>query len=204
MTWSSPHTYVTNEIVTSSMLNTDHRDNLLAMLHPYDYASSDLDVANTVSETSLWSKVVTGAALGTSGRMVAEITGDYLFNNAAADTATIRVKFGGSTVMTHTFGAYAATGGSGRYHWRLLVVVANKGATNSQEVSTVSFWHNHQFVSSASATGTAQASSISHGSNYTAVDTTADQTFQVTAQWSAASANLSWRKRVAVLLLGQN
>jgi len=208
MTWSSPEVgksfFETDDVPTEGNISTYIFDNLLAIQHPYDYSPSDVDVNTTTSETSLWSKVIAANDLGSNGHMIARLSGDYLFNNAAANTATIRVKFGGSTVMTHTFGAQSTLGGAVRYHWRLIAQVGNKGAANSQEVSSVSWWHNHQFVSSASATGTAQASTILHGSNYTSVDTTSDQTFQVTVQWSASSANNSWRKRLAALYLARN
>src|SRR6266496_2872975 len=35
MAWTAPRTYVTSEVVTASILNTDHRDNLLSISNAY-------------------------------------------------------------------------------------------------------------------------------------------------------------------------
>jgi hypothetical protein len=193
VSWTAPRTWVTDEIVTSSLLNTHVRDNLLSVAHPYDYAPADVDVTNTTTETSLWSKVITGGDMGANGTLRLNLYVDVLHNNAAGDTVTLRVKFGGSTQITQSF-TWASTSAT-RFILHLPFLIANKGATNSQLIVAEQL---PSYGSGSDYRGTSEAYTTA------SVDTTADQTFQITAQWSAASANNSFRKRLAVLHLGQN
>lgn len=206
MAFTDPRTWVTDEIVTSSLLNTHVRDNLKAISHPYDYSPSDVDVANTVTETSLWSKVIAGDDLGANGMLLLDLQGDILHNNAGADTVTIRVKFGGATQLAITDTFNSATNAS-RFPWKWLVKVENRGATNAQFLSAhFHHWSLNLPPSAVTGIGGVGTNSERVGlvSNTAAIDTTADQTLQVTAQWSAASTNNSFRKRSVVLHLGQN
>src|SRR3990167_471864 len=132
MSWTPPRTYVVDEVLTAPILNTDHRDNLLAISHPYDYAPADVDVANTVTETSLWSKVITGDDLGTSGTLELQLLGDVLYNNDLVDTITLRIKFGGVTQVTTSGNTLASALSATRQLWIISLLVANKGATNAQ------------------------------------------------------------------------
>ncbi len=209
MSWTDPRTWVTDEIVTSSLLNTHVRDNLKSIWHPYDYSPTDVDAANTTAETSLWSKTITGNDMGANGVLALDIAGDALRNNSAFDTLTIRVKFGGSTVVgiTDNFNQQGTSGV--RIPWRWQIRVENRGSASSQFVFTTLFSWNWNISLPAvlgggiGALGT-NGERIGMLSNTSSVDTTSNQTLQVTVQWSAASANDSWRKRSATLLLGQN
>ncbi len=211
MAFTAPRTWVTDEIVTSALLNTHVRDNLRAVIHPYDFSSADADVANTVTETSLWSKVITGNDMGSTGMLRLMLEGDYLYNNSTSDTIRLRVKFGGSSVVDFGTVVPSNVTNASRWPWELEVRLYNESATNAQLVTARVFGRGK--ATSAITTGigwigfsdAASGGALSGmGQNAVAVDTTADQTFQVTAQWSAANANNSWRKRLAILHLGQN
>src|SRR3972149_6508859 len=101
MAWTAPRTYVVNEVLTASIFNTDHRNNQLALLHPYHSESADKDVVSTVTETTLFdtAPVITGNDLGANGRLLVEVEGGCLYNNSVSDTIRLRVKFGGTTVI---------------------------------------------------------------------------------------------------------
>lgn len=206
MTWTAPRTWVTDEIVTSSLLNTHVRDNLLSLSHSYDYSVSDTDVANTAAETSLWSKVITGGDMGSNGMLKLSILGDYLHNNAGGDSLAVKVKFGGTTIFNDTL-AFGGVVGATRQPFWIEAVLANRGSTSSQLLSGLLF--STYANTSAPATGIgfishSVAQTVGTFSNTAAIDTTTDQTFQITVQWSTASANNSWRKRLGVLNLAKN
>ena len=203
MSWTAPRTYVTNEVVTSSILNTDHRDNLSAILHPYNYAPSDVDVVSTITETSVYSKVITGGDLGSNGLAKLMLICDALYNNSTANTLTLRFKFGGSSVLA---GVQSGTLSASRRVIHIELCVANRGATNSQLV-----WASGFAALGSPLVGIGNSQLLQDQSyfplglqNTVAVDTTADQTLEVTAEWSASSANNSFRKRLGILHLGQN
>ena len=201
MSWTAPRTWVTDEVVTSSLMNTHVRDNELALYHPLALETADRDVASTASELSLWSTTAGGVtvpanAMGTNGAIRVHFVGDYLWNNNAADTVTVRVKFGGSTVLSAW--SDVMSGGSlsaSRFAWDLAVCVCNRGATNAQVVQSVM---NVDIGVNVYDTGTRVRIATS------AVNTTVAQTLDVTAQWSAASAGNSIKKFWAQMLLGQN
>jgi hypothetical protein len=203
VTWTAPISWATDDIITSSKLNTHLRDNSLAVWHPYDYSSADNDINTTAAETSLWSKTITGGDMGTNGVLVLRMEGDSLYNRNVADTLTIRLKFGGSAVVgdAYTFPSHALS--ASRYPWLMDIRVANRGATNSQLVTLN--WRGGYGTPTVAGIGNL-LTDFDDGfiTNTAAVDTTSDQTLQVTVQWSASSANNSWRKRLATLHLGQN
>src|SRR3990167_11020318 len=130
MSWTPPRTYVVDEVLTAPILNTDHRDNLLAISHPYDYAPADVDVANTVTETSLWSKVITGGDLGANGLLRLEMFGDMLLNNVSTDSGSLRLKFGGNLIILAVIAP--GTVSASRYEWVTRIYMGNRAATNAQ------------------------------------------------------------------------
>lgn len=204
MSWTNPRTWVTNEVVTSALLNTHIRDNLLAASHPYDFSSNDVEVTNTTNETSIWSKLISGGALGATGRAELVMEGDFL-RNSPASTLTLRVKFGGSPILGDvilTSGNVSTT----RLAWMLEVWVTNRSSTSSQLVTARLGWDDSNNANTMSVAGVGDFSTGTSGlgQNTASVDTSADQTFDVTVQWSGASTNNAWRKRLAVLRLAQN
>jgi len=200
VTWTDPRTWVTDEVVTSALLNTHLRDNLKAISHPYDVNYTDVDVVSTATETTVYSKTITGGDMGANGSLELLVLGDHMMNNSTLDTVTLRVKWGGSTVFTGSGGTNtinANRDGSGVHLW-----IVNKGSTSSQ----IMVCGMAVGMVTGGATGSVGRGGVGIGGlpATAAVDTTSSQTLQVTAQWSAASANNSWRKRLAILYLGQN
>lgn len=170
----------------------------------YDRAPSTVDIQNTAVETSMYQKVIQGGDMGTSKSLRLTMLGDFLHNNGAGDTATFRFYFGGVQQMA-VVNQFNSELNAARIPWKMVVHLANLGAANSQ------FMQGEWFLRRPGA-GTGAATGI--GGDQTAmtwsdlgittlgtVDTTANQTLNVTVQWSAGSANNSWRQRYAVLEL---
>lgn len=190
MTWTDPRTWVTDEVVTSSLLNTHLRDNLLSLPHPVELPTvAALDIQNTAAETTLYSVLIPGGAMGSYGSLEARIEGDVLFNNSTNDFVTIRLKFGGGTIVTCATlddqGVSAA-----RTSWFLDCTVRNLGATNSQHCQI-----NGQLDDSF---GNTKA----FGSG--AVNTASDQTLLISLQWTTASPNNIFTRRWARTTLAKN
>jgi thiamine kinase-like enzyme len=102
----------------------------------------------------------------------------------------LRLKFGGVTFATETLNTQTLPATRGE--WKIEAIVANLGAANSQRTSLL--WH-HYRPDGTSYTQLAVADTLG------TVDTTSAQTLALTAQWSASSANNSFRQRYAVLEL---
>lgn len=165
-----------------------------------------IDVAASAAETDLYNFSVPAGALTSDGQLRLMIQGDFLYNNVVGNTVTIRIYLGG-TLLT----AYAMSGGvlaAVRRAWELRPTISALGATNSQMMTAIMNtvppdlgggaaplagiggwdWRNN----------TPTLSTMGLGVPAT-LDMTAAQILRVTAQWSAASANNSWRKRYAIL-----
>jgi len=159
-----------------------------------------VDVASTAAETSLYSTLITGGSLGTNGSIEMWLLADHMFNNSTSDTVTIRVKWGGSTVFTgvgNTNSTSANRDGAGVHLW-----IGNRSSVSSQ----LMVCHIAAGTPTGGATGTPLRGILGVGGlpATAAVDTSADQTLQVTAQWSASAAGNSFRKRLAITRIAQN
>lgn len=176
----------------------DHRS-LFALEVAVSIIDRDLatvTVASTLIETTIYSHTLPAEILGTTGGLRLTIGGDLLKN--AFGTFTLRVKLGATTVLTsnaHTFTSDAAT----RKH-RLVIEGMNSAAAAQKWVA--------EFQASRGGTNfpiseTDQAFNASHGVGYnaSAEDTSGALLLAVTVQWSAANANLSFRKEMAILEL---
>ena len=112
---------------------------------------------------------------------------------------TVRVKFGGTTWWGN---AYTIGAGATRRAVRLIVEVANINATNVQFVAG-----SLSLSDSGSGSAAGIGSSLpTHGSTFTSngngnIDTTSAQTLLVSVQHGASDANLSFRKKYALLEL---
>lgn len=168
-------------------------------------ASGTTDVANTASETAIFSHSVTGALMSTDKMLRLTVLGDYLYNNVADQTVTMRVKFGGTTYVQ----AAAASNvlGADRKPWVLHVDVANLGANNSQMIVADLLTADADTAAPTTGIGLLDLRQAALGAGVVGittlatVDTSTAQTLEVSVQWSAASANNSFRKRFAVLEL---
>lgn len=166
----------------------------VALPSVYGRLGAAVDVANTAVETTLFSQTINANDLSTNKRLVLVGSGDYLHNNGASDTITLRLKFGTFT-LTLPASSLGGTIGATRRPWSLLsweTMIANQSATNAQVASSQ--------VRANDTAGGALTISISN-LDMAAIDTTVNQTLSFTAQWSAASVNNSWRLRELELLL---
>lgn len=200
MSWTDPRTWVTNEVVTSSLLNTHLRDNLLAVHHPFQAENSDIDATNTSNEVSMFTSapVILANSLGSNGWLRCTMWGDY-FMNSTARSMTLRVKFGGTTHISAALGTSAGASAS-RAPWKLDLDIVNQGATNAQLVNT--------FLMAPWPTGSTSSwdenfrLQICETANGT-IDTTSNQTFDITVQFDTAATTYSWRKLCSRVWLAQ-
>jgi hypothetical protein len=164
---------------------------------------SGLDAAtNTLLEQPVFSYVVPANTMGTDKSLRLEIGGDWLHNSVAADTARLRVKFGGATLYSQST-SLGGTLSSIRHPWNLAFDLANiDGLTNTQFLRGA--FLTEAAATAAPTTGAGNIDTTPRGGPIygdSAIDTTVNQTLEVTIQWSAASVNNSWRRRSAALSL---
>jgi hypothetical protein len=164
--------------VTSAFLND--------LTANYDRSTSDVDVVNTVSETTIYSKTIGANHLSTDRRLRLELTADYLNDSGSARNLTVRLKLGGTTITTVSVNGISAS--ATRYAASMFFRIQAKGATNSQiiDVSYPNFSSNALLV----------ALPVT-----SAIDTSVAQTLAVTVEHSAAHTSLSFRKRSVALEL---
>lgn len=145
--------------------------------------TTDVTVVSTTSETNLLSQSIAGGTLSTANYIRAVFYITSIQTNSTAQTCTIRVKYGATTLVTTSFNG----GGGGGAVWsgRIEVVLAASGATGTQNAVTTyslspSYTGNGNVVAATFAS-TAQGTSSE--------DSTAAKTFAVTAQMSNNSAS---------------
>ncbi|KKN03770.1 hypothetical protein LCGC14_1104330 [marine sediment metagenome] len=156
---------------------------------------TQVDVANEGDETSLYSYTIPADTLGATGGFKLFVAGDMLVNDGAANTLRIRVKLGSTTVFSSD--AKDIQDSVDRYKWGLQVWCMNS-TTNAQK------WGLSLVTSASSSTWPMKILAdakglIASAYNSSTEDTTTDLVLAVTADWSAASANDSIRKEMAIL-----
>ena len=204
MTWTDYDItlFQDGDILTESNLTTYVGNNLLSLPHHIALDAADRDVGTTTSELSLWSTTAGGVTvpankMGTSGTVTMRLCGQFLYNNNTANTLTLRLKFGGATVLTIWAETLHTTLSASTFGWWLEATVQNRAATNSQLL-----WSR-----GGARLNTASLSGFAHFSpppTTSAVDTTANQVIDVTAQWNASSANNTIRKNWGITTLARN
>jgi hypothetical protein len=165
-----------------------------------DRTTSDLDIVSTAAETTLYSVTVPANAMGTDRAVELDIIGDYFNNSGAGRTYTFKVKFGGTIIYQDA--SISITAAATRRPWVCTLLLANQGATNAQSGS------GHLWIppSTAPTTGTG-AMSVTAAAPWcflfadSTIDSTANQTFELTIQHSASNASLSLRRRYAAATL---
>jgi hypothetical protein len=141
-----------------------------------------VDVNNTAAETTVYTKSIAANTLGTQRSLRLTMIADQLHNNVAGDTCTLRCKYGGTTLVT-LGSSFGGTLSAARRTVRLTFEIINLNATNSQ--------NGQLFIKYDPTTG--GAIQEVGGAGTAAVDSTAAQTLLVSAQWSAASLNDSFK-----------
>ena len=155
---------------------------------------TQVDVVNTATETSIYSLSISANVLGATGGFRLTLGGDMLKN--AAGNLEIRVKLGATEVFLSDVGAPSSS--ADRHKWTILLLCLNS-ATNAQKWNAmVQMVANAQNLA-VQIIGSGTNSYLAEGYNTSAEDTTAALTLDVTVDWSAASASLSFRKEMALL-----
>lgn len=169
---------------------------ILAILKcPYQVASEAGDPvrdagASSTSEATVSSLVIPGNTIGANGKAVLEILGHVLQNRGSANTATLRVKFGSTTVYAK---ATSIANAAQPKPFVLRVHVANLASTSKQRVHIELIW---SFALSPTA-GNGDWGEFG-GRGFCLVgdateDTTGDRAVAVTVQWDNSSASSYWR-----------
>ena len=156
----------------------------------HDAKTSTTDVNTTVSETDLYSKSIIAGTLSTNHALRLTAFLDIRNDTGVARTATIKVKFGTTTLYTSPATSFNDAG-TARYHMLLLVDLQATGATNTQ-ASMVRYFISNSAVADAVTSAFNTNSQI--GRHYSITeDTTSAKTLSVTVTLSASDATLSCR-----------
>lgn len=143
-------------------------------------------ISNSNAETTIFTITVPGGTLGTNSQARLKIYGSWTSNTGIAETYTIRLKYGGGTLITAI--ATTANGATGQNH-EISADLMGFTATNAQRAALTE-------TLGRSDAGAAVPQSYRATS---AVDSTADQTLAVSWQWTTASGNLTYVKEYAIL-----
>ena len=155
-----------------------------------------VDVVNTAAETNLYSFSVPGGTLGTDGWLRLTLVGDYLQNSGGNRTITLRVKYGGTVLGILTSGNIGSAANRASVRVTLDLVAGN--ATNVQRALVSAVVGVTGTAGNPPASGAYQIA-VDTVNNAAAIDSTTAQTLVVTAQHSAANANLSARALSVIL-----
>lgn len=149
-------------------------------------------VTNTTTETTVYSYSVLGGTLSTNRALRITLIGDWINNTGgAAASVNLRVKFGGTLI-----GWFLPTGAAnaGRYPIRLQGVLSAANATNAQRfVATMDMGQPGDIGSPPGQAAENYTESGASGNNGLALDSTAARTLLISAENSAADANISFR-----------
>lgn len=156
---------------------------------------AELEVVNTVTETTVYSYTVPGGTLGTNRALRLTMVGDYLNNSGvSSQSLTLRCKYGGTLV-----GGYQQDNNTDadRVAVTFDVVISAANATNAQRSRSLCFFGENASPSSGSPptiTALPKDASVSAlVNNGLALDSTADQSLIVTVQHETANANQSFK-----------
>jgi hypothetical protein len=168
----------------------------------YGRAATTVDIVSTAAETTLYSQTINGGDLGADKTLRLTLIGDFLHNNGAGDSMTLRLKFGGTTYLADACG-FNAEANANRQPFKIVSFISNMGVTNSQFFQMETFMRRPGAGLDATTGigGEQTAFTWMTLSNTATVDTTANQTLAFTGQWSASSASNSWRMRYGILEL---
>lgn len=152
-------------------------------------------VANTGTETAVYSFTVPANTLSTNKQIRLTLVGDYLNNTGGADIFTMRVKFGATTLLTYALNmAQDAT----RRVLGFQAMLSAENATNAQSVGGIA-WNGG--VGSTGGTMVTLGGNFFAGSNTAAEDSTLAKALAVTFQNATADALISSRLQFVILEL---
>lgn len=171
----------------------------LGLVELFDRVSITTDIQNSAAEADLYRKTITGNKLGTKRSARLSLKLDYLHNNVAADTLTLKIIYGATTLWADTYNLGNVIGAQ-RHPIYLVIDLENLNATNSQLMTAVGLVD----IANVGAPTTGIGKLGAAGANLNALgiaseDSTVNQDIAVRAAWSAASVNNSVRVRAAKL-----
>lgn len=198
MAFTNPPKTWTAALVTVANLNTELRDQLIALRGLRNTTLQN--VANTTTETTVLTQTIGANTLPTDGIIEAILQAHYLNFTGGAKDLTVRIKFGGTTVWADTINIPS----SAEYRpVEIRVWIANMGATNSQTLSaTMMIADGNNVTTGSGDASTALGSSTGYAAVFgsdpdvaLAIDTTAAKDVAVTIQHGTADALAIFTKR---------
>lgn len=171
-----------------------------------DRKSSATTLNNTAAETTVYSYTIPASTVSATGELRLKLFGEFLNNSGSGRGYTLKVKFGGTTVINYTTGATAVVTSATRRSALVLVTVSATGSTSGQIVTV-----EHSLASPAAVYGTLTTGvGFSTSSAYNVAqwnsgaltkDMTASQTLEVTVQLSTNLSTLEWKTYAGTLVL---
>lgn len=158
----------------------------------YDPITTNVDVNTSAAETTWASWVIPANTLKTNQAIHVVIIFDFLKNTGGAETVTLRIKYGATTMFADA--SASITNNAARRDGRCEFWLSGDAATNIQLLR--GYWVTGAPTAATSGTGDFAGNLGNSGANWggsAAEDSTADKTLAVTIQHSGASANLSSR-----------
>jgi hypothetical protein len=182
-------------------LEEDDADAVAEQVYPstLDNDGSTVDVASTASETTLYTFDLPANTLIDGRAVKLWLHGDALANTGA-NTVTVRVKLGGTTIYQDVTGAWVNS--ATRRPWVMEFIV---GASDSSSAQTLGgSIHIGPVGTATTGLGDLAGATVSISDtpvlNTASKDGTTVLALAVTVQWSASSASLSFRKYQASLV----
>ena len=143
-------------------------------------------ISNSAAETTIFSVTIPGNTLGVLRGIRYFATAHMLVNSVLVNGATIRFKYGSTTLLTDATTLALSVGGN-PYTMIFNTLLASANATNAQSFG---YTRAMDVLTATSNAGLATNSSTGYG--YANEDSTGNLDFKVTVQLTAADANLSF------------
>lgn len=135
---------------------------------------------NNTSENTIYTTTITGGIISANG-MIRVSTPVSIANQTSGSTYTIRVKYGGTTLISPSIIVPTIGGTDGILVGEIRVVIINNGATNSQNVGVY-------FIGGINKSSASFPNNVAYttgfGDTTSAIDTTANQTLALSVQSS--------------------
>lgn len=162
---------------------------------------ADVTIVNTVTETSIFSESIPANALGTARGLLITCGGDLQNNSGGTASITLKIKLGATTIYDSGTSATMASNVTFRA-WSLWFILANKSATNSQDMVGAFLLGGTASPPTTGVGGLAASGPIMGPIKGTAAeDTTSAKTLDVTITLSTASANYSFNYKTGSIFL---
>jgi hypothetical protein len=158
------------------------------LVQALDRSFTTTTVGNTNAEGTIYSYTIPAGTMANARCVRMIIWGTYLNNTGANRTLTVRLKLGGTTILTKASGAIA-TSATTVFFWGSFQITNNNATANQRAGLNFQWERGGTDISPIIETGAAT------------IDTTVDQLMEVTVQHSATSAALTLSKTGAVTLL---